>query len=192
MVLFDILLDVIIFEVITIVVREFVRFLLFDSAHSLSGWRCNRRRRMIRALWLFRLLNLSAEPRFLLLALLLQHLACDLKATLLVWFLWGSCSWGLILVCTRAKEVFWRARLLATAIFEFIFPNILLYTIWLMSRLLLLLDDLLLWRSGCGSRSIANEEILEELHHYRLVLGEGPGKTSTAGEVLLVCRWRTS
>jgi len=50
MVLFDILLDVIIFEVISVVVREFVRFLLLDCSHGLSGWRCHRRRRMIRAL----------------------------------------------------------------------------------------------------------------------------------------------
>jgi hypothetical protein len=50
MVLFDILLDVIIFEVISVVVREFVRFLLLDCAHALSGWRGHGRRRMIRAL----------------------------------------------------------------------------------------------------------------------------------------------
>lgn len=180
MVLFDILLDVIIFEVVSVVVREFVRFLLLDCAHGLSRGRSHRRRRMIRALWLFRLLNLSSEPRFLLLALLLQHLARDLKATFLIWFLWGSCSGGLILVCTRAKEVFWWARFLATAIFEFILPRILLYTIWHLSRLLLLLDDLLLWGSGSGSRSITNEEVLEELHHDWLVLCEGAGKTSTA------------
>jgi hypothetical protein len=42
MVLFDILLDVIIFEVVSVVVREFVRFLLLHCAHALSGGRSHR------------------------------------------------------------------------------------------------------------------------------------------------------
>lgn len=180
MVLFDILLDVIVFEVISVVVREFVRFLLLDCAYGLSGWRSHRRRRIIWDLWLFRLLNLSAEPRSLFLALLLQHLARNLKATLLIWFLWDSCSWGQILVCAWAKEVFWRARLLTNAIFQFIFPWILLNAIRLMSRLLMLLVDLLLWGSRSSCRSISNKEVFEELHHNWLVLCKGSCKTSTA------------
>ena len=168
----DILLDIVILKVITIVVRKFVRFLLFHSC-SLSRWRCDRRWRVIRASWLFWFLNFSAETWFLLLTLFLKHLTGNLKAAFMIWFLWSSlCGRDLVLVCSSTVEVLWWGILVTTSFLKVVFARVLLYTIWLRDRLLLLYW--LLNRSS-WSWSITLKEVFEKLHHNRLVLVEVAG-----------------